>query len=63
MTEDNNYFYNILAHSYILGVNYKWTNNFKDKAIIVYDDMVNFNYLSYSFLRKNDRNIYTSSED
>lgn len=36
---------------------------FNYKAIIVYGDIVNFNYLSYSFLRKNDRNIYTSSED
>lgn len=46
---------------------YKFTffmmRHFNYKEIIVYDDMVNFNYLSYSFLRKNDRNIYTSSDD
>ena len=63
LAEDNNYFYNILAYSYVLGVSYKWINNFKDNELIVYDDMGNFNYLSYSSLRKIDRSIYNPSDD
>lgn len=63
LTKDNNYFYNILAYSYVLGVSYKWINNFKGKELNVYDDMGNFNYLSYSSLRKIDRSIYNPSDD
>lgn len=63
LTKNNNYFYNILAYSYALGVSYKWINNFKDKELIIYDDMGNFNYLSYSSLKKIDRSIYNPSDD
>lgn len=63
LAEDNNYFYNILSYSYVLGVSYKWINNFKGKELNVYDDMGNFNYLSYSSLRKIDKSIYNPSDD
>lgn len=63
LTKDNNYFYNILSYSYVLGVSYKWINNFKGKELNVYDDMGNFNYLSYSSLREIDKSIYNPSDD
>lgn len=63
LTKDNNYFYNILAYSYVLGVSYKWINNFKGRENVVYDDMGNFNYLSYSSLREIDKSIYNPSDD
>lgn len=63
LAKDNNYFYNILAYSYVLGVSYKWINNFKGREIIVYDDMGNFNYSSYSSLKYLNSSIYNPSDD